>query len=410
MLMAAVGSAVPPALLAAGFPKLALEEGGYPAGTELIEIPLRNRGTLRGVYVPADPGAPLVLHLLESMGSATYDSHHILGYPCLQQFQDLGFASLMVDYRGIGASDGKRNPRHLRRDSKAMWETALGLVDGNPQKLVVRALSLGSLGAACLLRSGRVPAAVLCMAPIRSETVVRNWITHYYASGVRWVARLLALKRPVRVNILKALANCPAPLFVYAPEKDYALPPAEMARMRAAVVTAGGRWASSHFNHSGHVLDAHGIGEAELRFLQQIFPECPPKEARIERMRNAAQGTPLQADQKALEVASPWWITPARLGPLVGADVDPLAVLQQIRHYPLESLREFPHEALMTLLYPSHGASAKEIELLQRLLQPGEFPAGIALKSIQQAHGIPSRTGPQGEEIWSPKGWLPENS
>jgi hypothetical protein len=90
----------PPALFEAG-PRVgdySLEP--FPAGTEKVSVELAGGERLRGVFVPSDPGAPVVLHLLESSGSIT-SPFWFAGYgSLLADLADLGFASLALDYRG----------------------------------------------------------------------------------------------------------------------------------------------------------------------------------------------------------------------------------------------------------------------------------------------------------------------
>ncbi len=66
------GVFVPPVILASGETTLRMDSARFPPGTELVEIPLPSGEQLRGVFVPSDPGAPVVLHLLESSGSVAY--------------------------------------------------------------------------------------------------------------------------------------------------------------------------------------------------------------------------------------------------------------------------------------------------------------------------------------------------
>jgi alpha-beta hydrolase superfamily lysophospholipase len=153
-LLAALGSTAPPALLAAGFPRLEVGETNFPPGTEAVELPVPG-GLLRGAFVPSDPGAPVVLHLLESMGSVTYGTHHALGYPVLWELRDRGFASLMIDYRGVGASEGWRSPRNVREDAQAMFAEARRRTGGRSHRVVLRGASFGTLASPRCSSTGR---------------------------------------------------------------------------------------------------------------------------------------------------------------------------------------------------------------------------------------------------------------
>ncbi|RMH02597.1 MAG: hypothetical protein D6702_08540 [Planctomycetota bacterium] len=276
-LLAALGSTAPPALLAAGYPEFEVGEHNFPPGSEKVEIP-SGGGILRGVFVPSDPGAPVVLHLLESMGSVTYGTHHPLGYPLLWELRDRGFASLMLDYRGVGASSGWRSPRNVAADAAAMWREAHRRSGRRSHRIVLRGASFGTLAVASLLRAGARPRAVVLVAPVRAETVARNWFRHYHPFLSR--AAPLFLRLPMRVDLVAALRRWRGPLLVSAPENDYVLPPREQPLVRETVRRRGARWVSTPYTHAGHVLAHHYLGPDETSFLDACFPGLPNLEAR----------------------------------------------------------------------------------------------------------------------------------
>lgn len=95
----------------------------------------------------------------------------------------LGWSSLVLDYRGLGRSDGRRDAGRLRADGRAMWREAVRRAGGAPGRVVVRAASLGSLVAADLLARGGDgidessdgrPAGAVLVAPVRASTVGRH--------------------------------------------------------------------------------------------------------------------------------------------------------------------------------------------------------------------------------------------
>ncbi len=277
-LLAALGSTAPPALLAAGFPRLEVGETNFPPGTEAVELPVPG-GLLRGAFVPSDPGAPVVLHLLESMGSVTYGTHHALGYPVLWELRDRGFASLMIDYRGVGASEGWRSPRNVREDAQAMFAEARRRTGGRSHRIVLRGASFGTLAVASLLKHGARPRAVVLIAPVRAETVAKNWFFHYYRP---FLARAVTafLRLPMRVDLVAALRRWRGPLLVSAPEDDYVLPPREQPLVRDAVRREGARWVSTPYTHAGHVLAHHRLSAEEASFLAGCFRGVPDLAAR----------------------------------------------------------------------------------------------------------------------------------
>ncbi len=218
--LAATGAVVPPAVLEGGLPELDLED--FPPGTERVRLPAGGDAVLEGVFVPADPGAPVVLHLLASEASITHGTRGLAGFPILWQLRDRGLASLVVDWQGVGASSGSRTPRHLPGDARVVWEEALRRAGGDPGRVVLRGMSLGTLGVACLLEAGVAPAGIVLVAPVRAETVVRNWARHYYPP---YWSRLARFVRPaVPVDLVAVLGAVRRPLLVYAPRDDYLLP------------------------------------------------------------------------------------------------------------------------------------------------------------------------------------------
>ena len=112
------GCIVPPVIAPSGDPGWTLDSGrsSYPEDASIVEVPgaAESEPTLRGLYVPADEGAPLVVHFAESGGSIPQSLHTRGQY---RQLAELGFASLAVDYRGVGLSDGERSPTCLDQDA-----------------------------------------------------------------------------------------------------------------------------------------------------------------------------------------------------------------------------------------------------------------------------------------------------
>lgn len=233
------GFLVPPAILAGQETTLRNDADRFPPGTEFVEIPLPSGDRLRGVYVPSDPGAPIVLHLLESSGSVASTS---LGYrPLLAALADGGFASLMVDYRGVGASDGGRSPRHLEDDAWAMWSEALRRTGGDPGLVAVRAISIGTLAAASLADRGARPAAWILLAPVRAETVVRHFAAWQFPGVLGQLASRF-FRPPTNVDLVASVANMRPHLWVESPDGDELLPDSEQADLHRAVDAAGGAW------------------------------------------------------------------------------------------------------------------------------------------------------------------------
>lgn len=272
-----IGRLSPPALLEAG-PRVAdysLER--LPPGTEKVAVELASGERLRGVFVPSDRGAPVVLHFLESSGSIT--SPLLLGYhDLLADLADAGFASLVLDYRGIGASDGSRSVAHLAEDVEAMWDEAVRRA-GDPDLVVLRGLSLGALGVGLALNQGAEPAGIELVAPVRAQSAVRHFAAYTFAEPAAWLAALVF--RPVaQVDLAIELERSRAPLLVVAPESDFLLPETERAPLERLVASRG-RWVAVDEDHFGAVADAHGsLLAAESDFLGGLFRDWPDVAAR----------------------------------------------------------------------------------------------------------------------------------
>ena len=363
-LLASVGSVIPPALLEAGYPQLDIASGGFPAETEHLELEVKRGINLRGVFVPAEhENAPIVGHLLESLGSVTYGTQGLLGYPCLWSLRENGFSSLMVDYRGIGASDGQRSPRNMPVDAAAMYAEALRRTNGDESRIAVRALSLGTLAAATLCKDhatstrmeslARRPAAVIMVAPVRAESVVGNWLGKYHGRIVKLFASMMNLRRPVKVNQVAVMAGLKAPLLIYAPEKDYALPPEEMTMLKASCAQAGGEWHSSPYNHSGHVLTGHDVIPEEIKFLRNVFG--------------------LGASDDLAE------------------DGSTKATRSWMRLLDHRQLRRYPAEALGALWHLAEYESPQQLLQLRRETKCDDHISGIRTSTILRAHGVPVR-------------------
>lgn len=232
------GFLVPPAILEGGEETLCIDVESFPPRTELVEIPLASGDMLRGVYVPSDPGAPVVLHLLESSGSVSSRRSY---RGLLTDLANSGFASLMVDYRGVGASDGSRSPSHLEEDAWAMWQEALRRGGGDASLVVVRSISIGSLAAASLAEHGARAAAWILIAPVRGESVVRHFAQWQFPGVLSRMASTL-FRPATSVDLVSAVARMGPRLWIFSPPDDELLPPDEQAQLCEAVQAAGGAW------------------------------------------------------------------------------------------------------------------------------------------------------------------------
>jgi pimeloyl-ACP methyl ester carboxylesterase len=247
-----------------------LEGAGYPRPFEVVELEVEPDVRLRGVFVGAGEGAPVVLHLLGS-GSSAVGTYHwrdgvLRAPPVVASLRAAGFSSLVVDYRGVGASDGERSPDHFARDVEVMYAAALARA-GAPRRVFLRAISIGTLPAGQLLRAGHVPAGVLLVAPVRNETVVEHFAYREYPDLFAFLG-LMWYRLPVELETDAVLSRVECPLLVLAPRDDHFLPRAEREPLRAAVEAAGGRWLALGEHHEDLSLAARELLPEELEFLQ----------------------------------------------------------------------------------------------------------------------------------------------
>ncbi len=270
------GRFAPPALLDAGPRANDVDLKRFPPNAEKVELALASGEKLRGVFTPSDPGAPVVLQLVESTGRvSSYDD-------LPRELAELGFASLIVDYRGIGASDGSRSVTHLAEDAEAMWHEALRRVDGREDLVVLRATSIGTLAACALLERGARPGAIELVDPIRAESAVSSFAANRYGAPVGWLATLLF--RPIlELDVASVLERTSAPLEIISPKDDECIRKEEQAELRARVESRGGKWLVCENGHEGTAWDAHAVLEDELEFLRRAFPSWPDEFARLDR-------------------------------------------------------------------------------------------------------------------------------
>ena len=307
------GCFTPPLILPGGEPQRNFERLPYPKASEAVSIEVEPGVFLRGLFVPADEGAPIVVHLLESAGSFTpctvsvavgrmSMATRLTGRTVAWDLADRGLASLFVDYRGVGPSDGECDPRHLAGDAEAIYAEALRRAGGDESRLLLRGTSIGCLAAAHLLQAGRRPAAVVMIAPVRDETVVANYAYAYRNPVLAFVVTPW-FRRGVGVDLERAMREAPVPALVITTDDDELLPPEEQALLRAAVAREGsacvvvGRGDPSLMRQSASIdgedielpgdhywlaYAARRLLADERRLLGQMYPTLPDADVRAE--------------------------------------------------------------------------------------------------------------------------------
>lgn len=380
-LLVSTGCITPAAVMEGGRGAVPIED--FPPGTEPVEVAVRKNTFLRGVFVPSDPGAPLVVHFLESGCSVSQGSRAFPSVELVWQLRDLGLASLVLDYRGVGPSDGKRSPENLRGDALAAWREALRRAGGDPRRVVVRGMSIGALAAAALLEEGAEPAAAILVAPVRGETVSKRYVERAIESPFGFLLSPF-LKEASDVELLKSLERSRTPLFVAAPGDEYLLSQDERRLVRYSVRAAGGRWTVfEEWNHMDLVLEAHRLLPGEADFLREVFPDVPSISARVS---DALDGLPpearsrLQGDRERLcrleRIVARRRLDPPALasafalhGPEPGS-VDEALLFDWLRRSSPGWVESLPWDALVSLVDladPSGALDPSELSAMSRL-------------------------------------------
>ena len=261
---------------------------GLPTGGERVELLIDGQTVLRGAYVPPAPGAPVVLHFLESGGSIARGKGGRL--EILHELADLGLGSLMLDWSGVGVSAGIRANQNLRRDASVMWREALRRVDGDPGRILIRSASLGTLAAAGLLERGAKPGGVILIAPVRAETAHRNYARARY--GAFFGGTLTAgMGKIADIDLVAAIKNAPCPLLVLqADGGDLFVTPAEQAEIETATSAVTTRFGGLPGDHIEAVLRAQSLLDQELAWLEEWIPPLSDASARASLMQMQMPG------------------------------------------------------------------------------------------------------------------------
>lgn len=254
----------PPAVLPAERGDLSKVLRELPGGTRIVEIPAEDGALLRGVFVPAEAGAPICVHLFgatDTVAAHNYPQRHLL-----RELRELGVASLMLDYRGVGVSDGERHVDHLRGDALALWNEALRRADGDAGRVALRATSLGTIAAAELLALGIRPAGIVLIAPVLPGTVVERYARVEHGWYGPPLAKLL-FRAVSDVDVIAQLRTAGVPVLARASDGDRFIGDDERAALRACVeCLPRSHWASETGGHYFSALQGRGVPAAEIEF------------------------------------------------------------------------------------------------------------------------------------------------
>ncbi len=386
------GCITPPVVLEGERRGIRLAE--FPPATEEVVVCGANGNSLHGVFVPSDPGAPVVVHFLESGCSITQGSIDFPSLEVVWQLRDLGFASLAMDYSGVGASEGDRSPDNLAPDAEAMWEEAVRRADGLPGRVVLRGMSIGTLAAASLLDRGVRPGGVVLIAPVRGETVASHYVDERMGKPFAGLVSLF-YKSAVPEDLAATLSRTRVPLLSILPAEDSLLPEDERRFVRYAVRSARGRSATlPGLDHIDAVLEAHRLLEAEAALLRELFPELPPIDSRVERILagtpgwlNAGDSSATASTVRLRDLVAAWYVDDPEVTQSLAAALPPSlvgqeAVLDWFRSLPHSQLGSMPEDALHALFNFEDRAGTldvSELPSMQRLVRGWQATNGDAL-------------------------------
>ena len=174
-----------------------------------LKLPTTDGETLEGWYVPADTkGRGLVLFFHGNAGNIGQR----LDY--LRMFHDVGFASLIIDYRGYGRSSGTPSEEGTYLDAGAAWRHATQSLGFPAARIVLFGESLGG-GVAAKLATDERPGALVLASTFTS-------VPDMGAELYPWLPiRLLAR---IRYETLARLPHVGCPLLVIHSRKDDVIP------------------------------------------------------------------------------------------------------------------------------------------------------------------------------------------
>ena len=133
---------------------------------EDVRIRTEDGETLAGWFLPAPPENPALDAPLPAAGRTLLFFHGNGGnishrLDSLDYFHRLGFATLIIGYRGYGQSTGRPSVNGTLLDARAAWNWLLAHKESRPESIVIFGRSLGGAVAAGL--SGEVNPGALIM-------------------------------------------------------------------------------------------------------------------------------------------------------------------------------------------------------------------------------------------------------
>jgi len=230
------------------------------AGLEYESVVLHAADGVRlaGWYVPGPrPDSPVVLFC---HGNAGNIGDRI---ETLTALHEIGAATLIFDYRGFGASEGRPSEKGLRRDARAAWDWLTEARSVPSARIVLYGRSLGGAVAAGLGAETR-PAGLVLESTFTSLPDLAARL--YPWAPARWLSRY-------RFDTAARLAHVGAPVLVAHSPEDEVIPFAHAERL-AAMRPPAIALERLRGSHDEAFPQARATFLAALeRFLAQTVPE-----------------------------------------------------------------------------------------------------------------------------------------
>lgn len=175
---------------------------------EEVAIPTEDGETLHGWWVPAEAakGTVLLFH-----GNAGNISHRI-NY--LTMFRQLGYHTLLFDYRGYGQSSGTPSESGLYQDAQAVWRYLTDTRGIAASQIILFGESLGA-AVATWLAARAEPGLLVLTSTFTSVPELAAEI--YPFLPVRWICRL-------QYDTLSLLPSVSSPVFIAHSPQDEVVP------------------------------------------------------------------------------------------------------------------------------------------------------------------------------------------
>ncbi|RPI46148.1 MAG: alpha/beta hydrolase [Betaproteobacteria bacterium] len=163
---------------------------------------------VHGWFVPRSDARGAVLILHGNAGSIG------LRLDWLRMFHELGYASLIIDYRGYGRSGGKPSEQATYEDAQAAWDHLTRSRGWKPGEIVIVGESLGGPIAAHLAARA-APRALVLQSTFTSVPDLASEL--YWFLPVRWISRF-------RYDTRDHLRRVSAPVLVAHSREDEIIP------------------------------------------------------------------------------------------------------------------------------------------------------------------------------------------